>query len=157
MLYRMHLKKIKYTCIQIIDQITFVFTGGIPSPTKGAYTGEAESEIYLPPDFSTGKVEFGLSYDTGDRKKIYMRGIRFYNRHEKLLEEIAGEEEEDETKTLQLLKNEKICGARVAVYAYLPCEISFIMVTQEPMADYQEEEDSDDRHNPWAKMESKKS
>ena len=107
----------------------------------GAYLGEAESDEFLSQDFSMGKVQLGLSYDTSDRKRKYLRGIRFYDRKGKLTNEVAGEEEEDEEIELQILENEKIVGAKVSVFGHYPCEISFLMVTMSPMIDTMVEDD----------------
>ena len=52
--------------------------------------------------------------------------------------------------SLELQPNEKVVSVRVSTYSYLPCEVSFMLVTMEPrdmdktkqlMADAEEEEE----------------
>jgi hypothetical protein len=61
-LHSKFLKRVKYTAVFLVDQITFIFNGGHTSPPKGTYMGKNESRINLPRDYSIGRVAFGLHH-----------------------------------------------------------------------------------------------
>jgi len=65
------LEKIDHSAGKLLGQLTFVFTGGVRSPTKGTYDKEPCQSEQMPKNVKLGSLHFGIYEWISNKGKEY--------------------------------------------------------------------------------------
>jgi hypothetical protein len=65
------LEKIDHCAGKLLGQLTFVFTGGVRSPSKGTYDKEPTQTEQMPKNVNLGSMNFGIYEWASNKGKEY--------------------------------------------------------------------------------------